>query len=370
MNDWMQKLKMRLPVMVLLAATFLFWGSYDPCKPDGPVLLDSPALADAAVAEGDCSEVNSVFTLRRPASGIKPVVRFVLSGIAGCETIRLSGRIRAENVVRGRYHSSCARLVLVQRDIEGKWVAGTESRMYGAGSFGWTEFLNDYLILPSTVSAEVVLLQSGESGTAQFDSIAAYPVKARAAGPWKMAFAAAWGIMGVVYFRRCRLHTRRLGHLILLNALVILVGVLMPNTWLQQAPGRIHSIMDQFSCAHGSEAPELQKHLVTAGLDIDLVDHVVGTVNRSVGHFLLFGSLSFLVLLSVALERLHPFHYLAVAFDMLLFGGVTEALQYLTPDRTVDVVDLLCNAYGMLAAMVLFSVVRVCWRWCARNRVA
>jgi len=76
-----------------------------------------------------------------------------------------------------------------------------------------------------------------------------------------------------------------------------------------------------------------------------------------VGHFVLFASLCFLVYLSAALEGQHPAYFFKVAFDILLFAGVTEALQFLTLDRMAGAGDLRIDLYGMAAALLLFLMI-------------
>ena len=73
-------------------------------------------------------------------------------------------------------------------------------------------------------------------------------------------------------------------------------------------------------------------------------------------HFL--ATLCFLVYLSAALERQHPAYYIKVGLDVLLFAAITEALQYLTRDRTAGVADLRIDLYGMAFALLLFCLVR------------
>ncbi|WP_372846908.1 VanZ family protein [Pontiella sp.] len=345
MNEWAGKLMTRLPALLMLAATLIFWPNFDPCAPAGPALLDSPTLAAAAVVEGDCSETGAVFELRMAPGGIDPCVQFVLPDGPAPEMIRLGGRIRAENP------GGSAWLSLIQRRDTGGRSNGGQRQLIGDGSFGWTYYQNDYSVSRWTRKLEVTLQSFGEEGTVWFDSIRAVPIAFRASLPWiRGAFAVAWLGIGAAYYFIGRLNTRRLRHLILLNALVIVVGVLLPNHWLQVAPGKIRRALGENVEAARSTA------YVQAGFGV--ARHIEQTIGRSFGHFALFGSLAFWVLFSAALEGQHPARYYGkVAGDLFLFGLCTEALQHLTPDRTVDVDDMLCNAYGILVAMPLFAVV-------------
>ena len=84
---------------------------------------------------------------------------------------------------------------------------------------------------------------------------------------------------------------------------------------------------------------------------------MVGSAHH-IGHFGLFASLCFLVYCSAALERQNPIYFLKVGLDILLFAAITEALQYLTLDRTAGILDLRTDLYGMASALLLFLAVR------------
>ncbi|HSR88575.1 MAG TPA: VanZ family protein, partial [Pontiella sp.] len=96
----------------------------------------------------------------------------------------------------------------------------------------------------------------------------------------------------------------------------------------------------------------------------EIIDHLSAKVGglHGFGHFALFASLCFLIYLSAALERQPRTYFFKVAFDMMLFAGITESLQYLTLDRTPDVQDWLVDVYGMAAAFACFLFVLVIFR--------
>ncbi|MDF7825101.1 VanZ family protein [Pontiellaceae bacterium B12227] len=350
---------MRLPAILLLAASFFFWENYDPCRPYGPVLFDSAQLADAAMVEGDCSEIDSVLTLTRPPGGTVPSVVFNLPDVSSHRILRLQGRMRVKDVVPGNDDFQGARLKFVKRNKKGRPTGSDEEQIYGAGSFDWKTFRTDTYLHRRIKQVDILLTQQGQSGTVQFDSIEVRPVRLKGRTHWfKIAFGIVWVIFGVIYYPRCRLHTRKLRHLILLNVLLILVGVLLPTRFFQYGIPAIKKMIPFVQV----EGHSVSEPFIAAGVGFDLPAHFQLTVAQSYGHFILFGSLCFLVLLSGALEGQPKWYYFKVAFDVLLFGAVTESLQYLTPDRTVDMADLYCNAYGMLTAMVLFIIFKSLWR--------
>ena len=55
MSHVLEKLRLRLPAIILLAATLSFWGLYDRHEPVAPPLLQMPGMADATRGRGDCT---------------------------------------------------------------------------------------------------------------------------------------------------------------------------------------------------------------------------------------------------------------------------------------------------------------------------
>lgn len=366
MNDWMKKLKTRLPAMILLAVTLLFWGFYDRYEPAGSVLLASPSLADADRLVGDCTETNGLFTLNVPASGKRASVYFRMPGANSCELIRARARIKVEDVVEGKYGWNCARVMVLQYDENNKWIPGTHGVVAEKDTKGWEAHEDVFEMLPEAAHTDFVIQQSGKSGTAWFDSIEAQPVRLRDSFAWWRAlFAGLWLWMGALYFIRCRLHCRKLHVLILLNALAILAGAMMPGKWIEAssefAKEQVAQAVEKKppsptilpAAKPAKPSPDL-KHM-------DQFNELVGDAHRS-GHFLLFASLCFLVYWSAALERQHRSYYFKVAFDIFIFASITEALQNLTLDRAAGISDLRTDIYGMLLAVVLFVVAKAACR--------
>lgn len=353
---------MRLPALVLLLATVLFWSFYDRYEADGPVLLVSPTQADATRMTGDVSESGGRFTLNVPESGPLAQVRFRLLTATDYSKIRVRARIKVDGVVRGKYGWRSARLLLVQYDAENKWIPGDHGVVSERGTKDWAEHEDVFEIFLGAAHVDVVLQQAGSAGRAAFDRIEAQPVRVRASFVWwRVLFVCAWLVTAVGYFTRCRLHRRRLKVLIFLNVLAILAGALMPGDWISDNAERAKASWAKLvqPAPPKVDSPPAAKPAVAPDKDssqMDRFNEIVGDAHRT-GHFLLFASLCFLVYLSAALERQHPIYFLKVGFDVLLFAAVTEALQFLTLDRSAGVSDLKVDFYGMLAAFALFLTV-------------
>ena len=359
MEDVRTQIKMRLPAIVLLAATFLIWPSIDPYVLAGTPLLDGPVLADAALIRGRCAESNSVITLTQLEHRNPPRVVYSLGDISAYSVIRLSGFLQASAVTNRNGGHSVA-LKLVGKTEEGAPVRGVPHSLTATGQLERSFFHQDYVFGDSVVGAEVELSRYDSIGTARFDSVRAEPMQINPVRPvFRWGFMGAWFALGIFYFRACRLHKRKLRHLIFLNALVILIGVLLPTHWIQYGPSflRVFSDSTVFDGVPMAQTP-MASGMVSAGLGAGLVQHFDFIIGRSLGHFVLFGSLTFLVLLSGALEGESDDHALRVVFDVLLFGAVTESLQFFAIERTVDLADMLCNAYGVLAALMVFVMLK------------
>ncbi len=364
MNDWKQKLRMRLPALVLLAATLLFWGLYDRYELDGPVLLESPSLTNATRVRGDCTETNGHFTLNVARGGKPANIHFRLPDGAAYGMIRVRGRAKVDGVVVGKNPWRCARLLLIQYDQHNKWIPGHHGVIAEEGTTDWIPHEDIFEIDGKAVEVDLVIQQTGSEGKAEFDRLVVEAIRLRASYiRWQFLFAGLWIAMGFLYYHRCRLDRRRLRLLILLNAIAIIVGVMMPEKWIEDTTDYTKEGVEKVVAAakpkpHSGKPVQPPAKKSTEESKIEEFSGWVGGVHGA-GHFTLFASLCFLVYLSAALEQQHRSYFYKVAFDILLFAAATESLQYLTLDRTPGIHDWLVDFGGMAAAFLLFLLVRV-----------
>mgnify|MGYP001080072852 CR=1 FL=1 len=373
MDDvWKKKLKLRLPVLLWLMLTLLFWGNYDRYEPVSDTLLEFPDLGNAFNLRGEVSQSNGVIRLHVPAGGKTAEARFRIAENPGFPLIRLSGRIRTEGVVRGKYRWNAARLLLIQRDTDHQWIPGTHGLLDEDGTVAWTPQVQEFEVFPEAAFIEVVLQQTGKRGTAWFDDISATPMIIKPSFVWFRAlFGVIWLGMGLLYFKRCRLHRRKLRILILVNAMAILYGTLIPTEWIQKPVDHLkerlqqpleHQVQEKKPpVSNPKPAAPSKPRVEKSDLGKMVKDRLAGLVEQShtVGHFVLFATLCFLVYCSAALERQGRSYYFKVAFDVLLFAAATESLQFLTMDRTPGFADWLIDIFGMLSALILFLGVRL-----------
>lgn len=358
----MKKPLLRLPAILLLAATVLFWSLYDRYEPIGQPMLPSPSLASASAVRGDVSETGGRFVLDVPMGGKTADVRFALPTAMDYSTLRVRARLKVDGVVAGKHAWNCARMLVVQYDAKGKWISGHHGLAAEKGSKDWKWTEDVFEIFPNAARADVVLQQGGKAGRAEFAGLEVWPVRIRPSFVWwRIAFAVLWLGAAILYFPRCRLHTRRLKVLISINAVAILVGTLMPSDWVDDAAVQMKATAARIT-ASAPAAPSVQtspvpqKPVERESAQMDRFNAVVGNAHLA-GHFVLFASLCFLVYLSAALERQHPVYFFKVGLDILLFAAITESLQLLTLDRTAGIGDMRIDVYGMALALLVFLAV-------------
>ena len=367
MKDWKSKLKQRLPVVILLLMTILFWSFYDRYQEIEPPLLNSPELAEAIRVTGASSKPKEHFILSVPEGGKTASVSFRIPSATDYNLIRIRGRLKVDRVVTGKYAWRCARIMMTQRDGENRWIPGKHGVASETGTQSWESHEEVFEIFSKTVFAELVIQQIGRSGTAYFDQLIVEPVKLRGSFPfWRIIFVLLWLSMGGLYFRRCRLHQRKLKVLIFLNVIAILVGTLVPNLWIQTIAERgkeaIHSMRTPPSPPPSAinPKPDLKQKPISKSASLQKQMDWFSSLNvesHQAGHFFLFASLCFLVYCSAALERQHISYFFKVGVDVLLFAAVSESLQYLTFDRSAGISDLMIDLYGMGLAFLIFLLV-------------
>ncbi len=361
MHHWKQKLKLRLPALILLAATILFWSRYDRYEAVGPMLLEPPGLAGGTNIRGNVSESNGRFILQVPTAGAPARIDFPIPAALDYESVRVRASIKVDGVVVGKYPWSCARLLVAQYDANNKWISGHHGLVAEKGSMDWARHEDVFEIFPNAARVVVVLQQTGIAGTAQFEHIEAQPVRVCSSFIWwRVLFTAAWLMLAILYFSRCRLHRRRLKVLILLNVIAILAGTLMPGDWIAESAERAKTAIRELRPPRPVKSPPPAEKLApkptSPQKQMDWFMEMEVEAHQA-GHFILFASLCFLVYLSAALERQHPSYFFKVGIDVLLFAAITESLQFLTLDRSAGVGDLRIDLYGMAAALLLFLMI-------------
>ena len=202
MKETMNKFKMRLPALLLLVASLLFWGFYDRYEAVAPPLLDDLSLADAQSSRGEVTETNGIYILNVPEGGGSASVRFLIPDLADYSTLRAIGRIRTDSVVEGKYRWRCARIILTQYDSNNKWIPGHHSVVASRDTCDWDWTLNEFDILSNAAYAKLIIEQSGLSGRADFSDLQVFPVQIKKSFPvFRVLFTILWLILAKLYFK-------------------------------------------------------------------------------------------------------------------------------------------------------------------------
>jgi len=214
----------------------------------------------------------------------------------------------------------------------------------------------------------LVLEQSGSAGIAWYDQIVVEPVVLKKSFVWWQGlFVVSWLVLGIVFYWQFWRRARRFKFLILLNVFALLFGVLMPEQWItasslwvkqqvkkkQQVVATVSKKSVKNPEKVSDKKPQNFKPRHHTHRVAEKFTQVVEKVHV-MGHFLLFASLLFLLYLSAVFEQRRLVYFGVTFLPLILFSAVTEALQFLTMDRSPGLGDLKIDFYGMFTGFILF----------------
>jgi len=376
----LERLRVWVPVLVVLACSAAFWPAYDRYEAIGPSFIEAPTLSSAKIVRGHASETNGTFSLR-VSGGKSSIVEFALPGAERQRLLRVCGRLETTDVKVGRFSWSMARLVLVQRNAKNRWISGSHVTKALEGTQKSRRYCREFEVRPEAAGLSLALQHLGSTGQARFSALSVVPVRIRPSfGWWRGVFAMAWVATAAFYVRlACR---RRLWWLILPNAALIVFGVLMPGDWVKDgaeyAKREVVSAVERTSSARcrapsnsvsgrpeGEVAPKGKRRDPAAERAIEQMNRFEKEVGGAhvVGHFALFASLGALALLSLRPARRGIPGVVATLVGLILFAVSTELLQYLTMDRTPGVRDAAIDVGGMALGIVFAGL------WLASDRL-
>jgi VanZ family protein len=346
----------------------LFWSFYDRYELAGPVLLQNPEITLGEHIRGNVSEENGVYRLQLSAAGKPAYIRFLLPNALNYKTIRIEARAKTEGVVPRDSVWRCARIVFFQYDQSNHWIPSNHALLTLKGSNDWKFYRQEFEIQPEADHVALVLEQSGSAGIAWYDQIVVEPVVLKKSFVWWQGlFVVSWLVLGTVFYWQFWRRARRFKFLILLNVFALLFGVLMPEQWItasslwvkqqvkkkQQVVATVSKKSVKKPEKVSDKKPQNFKPRHHTHRVAEKFTQVVEKVHV-MGHFLLFASLLFLLYLSAVFEQRRLIYFGATFLNLILFSAVTEALQFLTMDRSPGLGDLKIDFYGMLTGFILF----------------
>jgi VanZ family protein len=237
----------------------------------------------------------------------------------------------------------------------------------------WKHYCGVFPVPAEAQDARLHIQNYGSDGKLCVDNISIRPVIPRkSVAWWGSFFGALWLLTFGYWFFILHPWKRRYGILVTLTCLIILAGIVMPQTLLddgiQAARKQMRHIKNTFiskphtqtvkSASLPPSAPTNSSKKSTVKQP-DAEKHTVVERVYVSGHFLLFGLLAFLSLLCWG-EL--PFLFSRVADilgGLILFAISSEILQMITLDREAGWNDLLVDLIGIAGAALLASLLQI-----------
>ena len=245
-------LRCLLPAAVFAALMALFFATYEPYRTIGDNLVPWQQVREGIPPQQDANwRGNWAMVHPEPDSGprggpclrLDPgeghggMVEYVLREPRRFRHFSVTGWMRIEDVTEGRRPWNVARILLFFRDADGKphWnhphnVCSVE------GTRSWFVCRNVIDVPDFAVTGHLYVQNAGASGTFWVDDVSVEPSEPRASYPvWRMAFAAGWAVTALYCVFFLRLWRRRIGLVVIANAVVIVIGLTTPGGVLQKA---------------------------------------------------------------------------------------------------------------------------------------
>ncbi|MFO1204677.1 MAG: VanZ family protein [Burkholderiales bacterium] len=373
---------------VFLAAMALFFIYYDPYRDVGPNLvtgggLDQPTLSaggawrvrgPGVTWDGHGGVEESGGMRLEPQAGRGVSLNYTVDRPKGARLLRVSARVRSENLVPGANRWNMGRVLLSMIDSDGHRFARTICEIEGSRS--WEPCEGVVPLAYDIVAVQMNVQNLGASGTLWVDDLRLAPAAEKStAFYWRAGFAALWGAVLVYCGWLARLLDRPLGAAIIAIVMVITFGVTAPE-------GAIELIVDRGADAvNGLVDPELSAtsshvdgpadyrprwtHEVRQALGWPF--GLVLTVKK-LGHLTLFALLAWLAFSSIARRR-EPAAANAVVTTgaaLLLFAAAAEVIQFLSASRSPSFLDWMIDTAGI----VVGGGFAMLWNRYAANRFA
>lgn len=371
--------------LVLMRAFFAVYPVYHPAGPElvPPVAdrgawkgLESPGVRVREPADG------AVIRLAA-ASTVTPSVEFAVTSLGGAEAFLVRAKCRTEALVRGAQRYRVGRVFMVFVDAAGKslWhrphlVAATE------GTRAWHGVSRRFTVPDDAVAARVLLANQGVSGALEVRGLSVVPMRLN---PWTplvfVAWGMAWGSGVWIAARRLRLGSRRGGRAVLVAAMAVIAGMLLPERAIGAAGTGLRRVLSAMERADrpavaarpavaSPAAAPAQRHPaaepVPSRMDAELRAALSETLDvHKAGHVAAFAWLTLAVAGCFGIRmagrgRESPW---AVIGGIMLFAVAAEQLQWLTLTRSARIGDVGFNAAGIAVGLLLVKTWRaIRWR--------
>lgn len=319
----------------------------------GPALLRNGGFEDGLEewtvrgAKGAATAASGVAVLENDDPSRSVGIRQMLPAAPGQKTLLLEAEVSTEEVRQGAKSWHAARVYLVGRTAEGKYLWSTSLTLTKlAGDNAWRRYSAAFPVAENVKEVVVGAQLARATGVMRLRDLRLVPVRESAA--FRVAayvLLAAWaGALAWIGGSLLRdIGSALVRGLVAVVTLAITAGALISGPMKQELLTSAWGAYERLRGALAVRLPEI------AGLEWGGPEYL-GVNSSQIAHFALFFVLAALVRFAWPADR-RAFQFLC----LLLFAAVTEALQYYVAGRQPTVQDWSFDAGGILLAFALSS---------------
>lgn len=363
----------------------VFFNLYDPWQPVGPELIpdgsfSSPSATNSWSGWGEWTRLvpdggfggspGAVLTCSSKEHG---TLRFTVYNLTHIPAFRVSLRAAAHGIVPGKEKYHVPRAIFFYHDQAGKSLYRLHHGVTDISEdTGWKRYEDVFPVPEGAANARFHIQNLAVGGIMQVDDLSVVPVRERPSAPWWKLF---FGTLWMTSFGLClfvlRPWAHRLGPLIMLTLAIIMIGIVLPGEFLDQSIEKsldtakhlistpaapVTTVQPEQSAVQApAKTPPVKPKAGPAVTAVEKeVDHV-----HILGHFGLFSLLAFLCALSWIPAPLSKRRVFSVLACLTFFAAATEVLQFIPPERSAGLGDLLVDTSGMAGAVVLVCLIRL-----------
>ncbi len=404
-----------LPALTFVGLMLSFYALYDPYLVVGEELIPDGAFSSSPLVEPTPWKVHNRRLEWGPdlgfngGGGLRLDTRnekggridFVIDDPIRFEALRARGRMRSEKIVEGTVPWRVARMLLFFTDAERKahWELPHVLCVL-KGTKPWRHFEATFPVPTFAHRAFFVVQNPSKSGVVWADDLSLIPVRRKeGARLWTAAFALAWGALLAYVIVHLRLWSQRWGKTLVLIVLLIVAGVASPARTVSAAldgPVEVFASVQELAkplerarsnktdaataktpqeaAGRTSANPPRKVNNRKAPTKKKLTSRQLAQRNeiathlKKAGHALLFALLALFGVLALfpaassGIERLT-----LLAGGLLLFAVATECLQILVKNREPSVRDVIIDASGLLAGLLIGLLLVHLHKWRTRG---
>lgn len=258
----------------------------------------------------------------------------------GARAVHVEADIQADSIHRGDVSWKAGRIAIGFRDDQGR--ENYRVPHYAAvveGTKPWNHIRATLLIPEATTRLHLLAQNSGDSGVFSLRSLSLTQYRIRASHPWIVA-----GLLGLALaLGGWIVHTGTLkghvaGRVTLLLAMIIVMGTLVPQPWIEWGLHRLDRPEPQpHSMEHAAPAPSAPGEIPPPTQALTPAASLLKPETHKQTHFILFLALGLSA--AVACRKAPTLSTRTCLAALILFAGITELLQGISITRTPRLLD-------------------------------